>query len=113
MTWGDGFLEIAESVAVHGAVQVDAGDAHAVGRDDAVDRSGVADARGALVVDDEIVAFGIFGIFLGGQGRLHRGVGRVHLRDLDVEPFFEAVFEDVLLGRVVMATTAGDQEDFG
>ena len=110
------FPRIADAIAVHGAVEIDAGYAVAMRLEDAFDHGLVIDVGGAFVMDHDVVALGVIGIAVDGDGRLGarillRGVAGINDVDLDVGAFLEAVLEDVFLGRVVVAATAGDEKD--
>ena len=96
---------------MHGAVEVHAGQAGHVRREDVLHHRGIGDVGGAFVVDDEIVALGVVGIGVGGKHGTRGFVGRVHVLDHNVGAGFEAVFENVLLRGVVVAATAGDEEN--
>ena len=74
------------------------------------DDGGITHVGGAFVVDDDIVACGVIGMTKDGQRRLGGFVVRVDLGDFDIGAGLEALLQDVLLLRVVMAATAGDEQ---
>src|SRR6185437_6311636 len=110
-TGGGPFAGVADAVAVHGAMQVHAGNAHAVRREDALDDRGIVDVGGALVVDHDIVALRVIGVAVDRERRFGRGVVVVDLINDHIGASFEAVLEDVLLSGVVVAAAACDQQD--
>ena len=102
--------EIAEPIRVHRAMKVYARNALLVRRQHTGDHLRVTDTRRAFVVDHEIVALGVIGIAVNGDRRLRAFVRRMRVIDLDVDPALQPLFQDVLLVRIIMAATAGDQQ---
>ena len=107
---GQGFGEIAEAVAVHGAMEVHAGNAGAVRREHALNHRRVLDIRRAFIVDHHIVALGVIGMAVDGQGGM--GIAISHIDDIHghIRAGFEALLEDVLLLGVIVAAAAGDEQ---
>jgi len=94
---------------VHRAVEMNRRDGF-VGVEDALERLKVLVPRRAFIVDDDVVALGPIRIVVNGQRRSHRLVVRPPDIDLNVGPGLDALEQDFVLGRVVMATAAGDDE---
>ena len=104
------FVGLERSEGVHGAMDHDGGHARAVGGDDLLDESFVADVGEAFVMNDDVVALGPArgredaDLMVGGgaafvdDGPLHAGAGA------------HAFGDDLFLGLVVMTAAAGDQE---
>ena len=96
-------------------MQIHAGNARAVRCEDAFDDCRIIDVRRALVVDDDIVALGVIGVAVDRERRFGGGSAGgnlgVDLIDDEVGACFEAMLEDVLLFRVIVAATARDQQD--
>jgi hypothetical protein len=82
-----------------------------MGLEDATDNSLIANAGGAFIVNDQVETLCVLRISIDGEGRLYALVVGVHLDDLGVKTFFDALFEDVLLLGVIVATAARDEED--
>src|SRR5581483_2195317 len=106
----DGAVWVADAIAVHRAVQVDARDAVAVRFEHAFDKRGIGDVRGAFVMNHEVVAIGVIRMAQDGQRRMCAGIIGVDLIDDYICARFDALLEDVLLLRVVMAATAGNEQ---
>ena len=98
------------AVAMHRAVQHDRWHARAVRLEDAVEPRRVLHVGEALVVDHHVVALGPVGIFVERDPRIGAIPALQHHGHLDVGPLAQALGEDVLLRRIVMATAAGDQQ---
>src|SRR6185437_8062181 len=58
----DGCVRIADSVTVHGAMEVDPRNAIAMRLEHPFYNLGIGNVRAALIVDDEIIPFGIIGM---------------------------------------------------
>ena len=99
------------AIAVHPAVEDDAGEAVPMGLEDRLDDPHVlVHLRGALVVHDDIEALGPIGVVVDG---ILVAIGLVRVvRDspLDMRPRGDAASEVVLLPRVVVATTPEDEQ---
>ena len=72
---------------------------------------GIGDGGGTLVVDHEIVAFGVARIGMGGENGGRRFVGGMHVLDDDIGARFEPVLQKIFLRDVIVAATAGEQEN--
>lgn len=107
-----GLLEIAAAIGMHGAVQIDGGNAIAMGIDDVVDRFGVGDVSGAFIVDHDIVLFRPVGILINRELRPRRAIGGVFDGDFTMNARLNAFCEQKLLFAVVVAATADDEQDF-
>ena len=70
----DGIVGIADAITVHAAVEIHAGDAVAMGLEDALDHGGVIDVGGAFVVDDHVVALGVVGVAVNRQRRVRAAI---------------------------------------
>jgi hypothetical protein len=82
-----------------------------MGFEDAADDFLVVDGGGALVVDDQIKAFGVVRVSVDGERGLGAFVVGVDLDDLCVKTTLESFLEDVLLFGVVVAAAACYEED--
>ena len=103
----------AGAVAVHGAVEVHGGDAVLVRINDVVNVVHVrlADAGGAFVVDDHVVALRPVGLLIHGEARSGALVFREHDIDHHIRPRLDALAENAVLLHIVMAAAAGHQQD--
>ena len=102
---------VADSVAMHRAVQIHSGNAMFMRAQHPFDDGLVADSSGAFVVDYEIVSFGVVGVPVNCEWRLGGFVVRMDLVDGGLDAFFDAGLQDVFLGGVVMAAAAGDEQN--
>ena len=82
----------------------------AVRLEDAVDHFQVLDVGAAFVVDDHVETLGPVGLLVDGVEVLGARVGVVGDRPLDVGPGGDALGEDVLLFRVIVAAAADDEQ---
>lgn len=99
----------ASSKAVHCAVQVDGGDS-LMRLDDSIQDGWVFDVGSALVVNDNIVLFSPIELSIQGQdGRCGAIVGPVDV-DLDIGSGLNAFANGLLLFRVIVAATTGDEQ---
>jgi len=105
------FVGTADAVAMHGAVQVHAGNAVAMWLEDAFHYGFLVYASRTFVVDDEVEAFRVVRVTVDSKVRFGRLVIGMDLGDFGVKTFFESFFEDVLLLGVIMAAAAGDEQN--
>ena len=105
-----GLPEIAKAVAVHGAMQVHAGNAVLMGLEHALDDFLISDVGSTFVVDDHIVALRVIGMAV--DRKCGMGVTIWNVNDIhdDVRPRLNTVLEDHLLIGVIMAAAADYQE---
>ena len=96
---------------MHGAVKVYGRESVAVGVDDVSNVGSIGDARGAFVMDNDVVVLGPLRILVDFEDGLD-GLGFVigHFNGY-VEAGFEAFLQNFLLVSVVVAATASDDED--
>ena len=102
---------LARAEAVHGAVKLDAGDGF-VSVEDAGERLLVVHAGRALVVDDDVVALCPIHLVIDWQRRVRGlvvGPNDIHLH---IRAALDALGDDEVLLRIVMAAATGDEEGF-
>lgn len=97
---------------MHGAVQIDGGNAIAMSVDDIVDGFGIGDIRGAFIVDDDIILFRPVGILINCELWSGRAIGSVFDGNFTMNARLNAFCEQKLLFAVVVAATADDEQDF-
>ncbi len=91
---------------MHRAVEIDPRGASLVRGKDSFDRLIVGNAGGALVVDDDVVAFRVFRHAVDRKVRLHGAVVGMDLVNDDVRTAFDTFLEDILLRLVIVAAAA-------
>ena len=62
-------------------------------------------------MDDHVVAPGPVGLVIHVEARFRAAVVGMNLRDFDVGAGFEPFFQDIFLRRIIVAATAGDEQD--
>ena len=98
-------------VAMHGAVQIHAGDSFAMRLEDSLNGGLFVNAGGTLIMDYEIKALGVVWVAIDSERWLSALVVGVNLSHLCVETLFDALFEDILLRGVIVTAASGDEEN--
>ena len=97
--------------AVHRTVKLDARD-RLVSIEDASERLLVLHARRALVVDDDVVALRPIHLVIDRQRRVRGLVIRPNHIHLHIRTALDTLGDDLVLLRIVMAATTGNEEGF-
>jgi len=92
-------------------MKVYSGDAIAMRFEHGFDRRRIGNIGRAFVVDYQVIGFGVIRITQDCQRRMSAGVIGVNLVDDDVCALFYPSFEDIFLTSIIMAATAGDEQN--
>src|SRR5205085_3240012 len=93
----DRCIGIADAIAMHRAVKINARNAVAMRLEHAFHYFRIGDICAAFVMDHEIVAFRVIRISQDGQRRMGAGVVSVNLIESQTRPLFEALLQDIFL----------------
>ena len=101
---------VAYPVTVHSAVEVHARNTISVRCEHIIENGHIGHPSSTFVVNDNVVALGVVGVAVDSERRAVARVVRVYLVNHNIGPSFETFLDNILLRRIRMATTAGNQK---
>ena len=98
------------SIAMHGTMQVDGGNARLVCVQNVVNVRQLLHISGTFVVNDDVVSLRPVGVIVHVEASFGAFVGRVNERHFDHGSRFDSPLENFLLFGVVVTAPAGDEQ---
>jgi hypothetical protein len=92
-------------------MQIDPWNAITMWLEHAFDLGRLGNISRALIMNHEVITFGVIRIAQNCQRRLGARIVRVHLLNNGVDTLFNAFFENVLLRRIIVAATARNEQN--